>query len=224
MSLKKLLTTIRKNIKDLLQKPESTSCTAKQTPNKTDGQEAIKTENLKSAEYLLNTSADVNVEKKIGNDDRPLLKLKRYCGDEFFPITKAAWHISVDDELGNELWLEIETDYGIILHKEFEAGYDPESYIQPKWELYYCEKINLQESHLKVGFRGEIPLGLEDREFTNFYYYEHGPTDKNIIEVLERKGDRLHISVTGEVEDVAFYDGSKPKTKLSVEAWFDPMY
>ena len=201
MSLSKILTIIKKII----------------TPNKTDRQGVIKTEDFESDEYLL--AFDEDYKRKIETDVRPLLKLKRFCGDEIFPITKATWYFSVDDDLGNELWLKINADYGSFFYREFVAGYDPESYILPKWELNYFED-NLQESHLQAGFRGEIPLGLGDWEFTNFYYYEHAPTDKNIIEILERKGDYLLIRITGEVEDVAFYDGSKPKTKLSVITWF----
>ncbi len=67
--MKKLFVAIRQGdldqVKELIdQKPELISCTAKQPPKKDDGQSplqiAIKSGNLKIAEYLLDCGADVN--------------------------------------------------------------------------------------------------------------------------------------------------------------------
>lgn len=55
---------------------------------------------------------------------------------------------------------------------------------------------------------------------TNFYYCEHENTESNMIEVLAADEERLLLRLTGETIDVNFYDGSKLRTKLSVETWF----
>jgi hypothetical protein len=41
-----------------------------------------------------------------------------------------------------------------------------------------------------------------------------------VIEFVERKGDELHVRWTGTTIDVNYYDGSKPPTRVEVDAWF----
>jgi hypothetical protein len=55
---------------------------------------------------------------------------------------------------------------------------------------------------------------------THFYYYEHESMDENEISILERDALRVRARLTGYVTDVNFYDGSKPRTKVDVEADF----
>jgi hypothetical protein len=118
----------------------------------------------------------------------------------------------------NELWLEIDTDFGIVLHEDTES-----LDAKPHWELTFRAE-NLNVNDLTANFRAEIPEGYDEdlgESLTNFYYCEHEPSDNNIIEVLATEESRLLIRVTGEITDVNYYDGSKPKNKIFVEAWFD---
>lgn len=55
---------------------------------------------------------------------------------------------------------------------------------------------------------------------TNFYYCNHQIVDNVEITVLKRHGDRARLRITGTTVDVNFYDGSKPRTKLSIDADF----
>lgn len=153
------------------------------------------------------------------NQEKPCLKLTRFCGDEFYPINKATWHLYKDEEDNiNELWLEIYADSGIVLHEDTE-------YLgaKPHWELTYrAENLNIND--LTTGFKVEVPYGYDEElndSLTNFYYCEHEPSDNNIIEILATEESRLLIRVTAEITDVNYYDGSKPRNKIFVEAWFD---
>lgn len=151
--------------------------------------------------------------------ERTNLKLTRFCGEELYPIENATWHFhaSTDDEV-NQLWLEIETDLGIQLSDDTKdlGG-------KPHWELTLRIK-DLKPSDLTIGFKAQIEYGYDDDlddTVTNFYYCEHEQTDKNEIEILEKNGNKILFRITGEVTDVNYYDGSKPKNKIYVETWFD---
>jgi hypothetical protein len=149
------------------------------------------------------------------------LKLTRFCGEELYPIKTATWHFYKDgeDEDGvNQIWLEIETGVGIQLSNDTkELG------AEPSWELTIRLK-NLQPSDLEIGFKTHIENGCDEDSgdsATNFYYCEHQPTDNNKIEILDKRGTTILFRITGEVTDVNYYDGSKPKNRIYVEAWFD---
>lgn len=145
------------------------------------------------------------------------LKLIRFCGEELYPIERATWHFHEDEET-NELWLEIEAGAGIQLSEDTE-----ELEAQPLWELTVRIK-DLKPSDLTIGFEACIKDGYDDDlddTVTNFYYCEHEPTDNNKIEIRDTNGTKILFKVTGEVTDVNYYDGSKPKNTILVEAWFD---
>ena len=76
---------------------------------------------------------------------------------------------------------------------------------------------------LKAGATFSLPKGYDEstrENFTNFYYREHEPMDENEIEVLEREDLKIQISILGTVPDVNHYDGSKPRTKVTIVADF----
>ena len=76
---------------------------------------------------------------------------------------------------------------------------------------------------LTLGRTFSLPEGWDEStgEFhTNFYYCEHEPMDNNEVVILERDGLRVRARLTGTTTDVNFYDGSKPDTKVVVEANF----
>ncbi|MFF2011698.1 hypothetical protein ACFVWY_21820 [Streptomyces sp. NPDC058195] len=64
-----------------------------------------------------------------------------------------------------------------------------------------------------------VPEG-EDSALSLLYYFEHEPLRANRITVVSRDGDRLRLRWTGECDDVNFYDGSKPPTRIEVEGDF----
>jgi len=75
----------------------------------------------------------------------------------------------------------------------------------------------------RVGSVFTIPKGYREqaRDYvTNLYYCEHEPMDENEIVVLERDRLRVRARITGMATDVNHYDGSKPRTKVVVEADF----
>jgi hypothetical protein len=68
-----------------------------------------------------------------------------------------------------------------------------------------------------------LPKGYDEETseyLTNFYYCEHEPMDDNEVVILERSGAQVSAQVSGSVVDVNFYDGSKPRTKVVVNAMF----
>jgi hypothetical protein len=75
---------------------------------------------------------------------------------------------------------------------------------------------------LRPGGKFSIPEGhsAEAGYVTNLYYCEHETMDENEIEVIERDGLRVRARITGMATDVNYYDGSKPRTKVVVEADF----
>ena len=76
---------------------------------------------------------------------------------------------------------------------------------------------------LTPGRTFSLPKGYDEASgeyHTNFYYCEHEPMDNNEVAVLERDGLRVRVRLTGTTLDVNFYDGSKPDTKVVVEADF----
>ncbi len=151
-------------------------------------------------------------------DERNNLKLTRFCGEELYPIKTATWHFYENkDEKTNEIWLKIETDLGIQLSDDTK-----ELAATPDWELTIRAK-NLSLNDLKIGLRAAIKQGYDDdleESLTNFYYCEHEQTDNNKIEILDKKGTKILFKIIGEVPDINYYDGSKPKNTIYVEAWF----
>ncbi|MFD7070380.1 hypothetical protein ACFV97_24455 [Streptomyces sp. NPDC059913] len=64
-----------------------------------------------------------------------------------------------------------------------------------------------------------VPEG-EDSALSLLYYFEHEPLRDNRITVVARDGDRLRLRWTAECDDVNFYDGSKPPTRIEIEGVF----
>lgn len=149
-------------------------------------------------------------------NENNFLTLKRFCGDEKYPIESAEWYIMDGDGTWDDpytLCLEMQFEAGIELHEDTETlG------AEPSWEISF-PALKLAEEDLQVGFMMEMDNDDEEEE-ANFYYCEHQPTLKNKMEILEIKDDSLLIHLTGKTEDVNYYDGSKPKNELDVTAWF----
>jgi hypothetical protein len=148
-----------------------------------------------------------------------LMLLKRFNGDELYPIARAEWNLYYDHEDRHwNLWISLDTDFAVS-QREDTVGLSG----QPKWEVNWIED-SLTVENLIPGFKREIPNGYVDlpgiTRYTNFYYCSHEDTDDNLIEVLAVEGEKLKIRVEGTTIDVNHYDDSKPRTKIIVETWF----
>ena len=60
----------------------------------------------------------------------------------------------------------------------------------------------------------------EDSCRSLLYYCEHQPLRDNRIEVVSRNGDRFRVRWTAVTQDVNYYDGSKPQTRVEIEGEF----
>jgi hypothetical protein len=75
----------------------------------------------------------------------------------------------------------------------------------------------------QAGSAFTVPKGFDEQSqehLTNFYYCEHETMDENEITIMERDGLRVRARITGMTTDVNYYDGSKPRTTVVVEADF----
>ena len=79
---------------------------------------------------------------------------------------------------------------------------------------------NLDVENL-VGQVFSIPRGAVDGDwYARIYYVEHDAANKCTLRVLERDGERFRVAVDGYCTDLNYYDGSRPDTRLELDAWF----
>jgi len=145
-----------------------------------------------------------------------ILYVTRFNGTEEYEISKSTWNIYEDDGKIN-LCIYLDSKKAIKQNEDLVDGFQGLN-----WELNLVKKI-LKDKELIKGFKAKIPEGYDEKcdgWITNFYYFEHDGSDKNTIEIVQRKGEKLLIKLTGEIVDVNFYDDSKPKSKLTALAWF----
>jgi hypothetical protein len=155
----------------------------------------------------------------VSSPEHPVLILERFNGIEIYPIELAEWNLYRDKTSGMmNLWISLVAGRAI---KQQEDTVDLSA--QPNWELNLVEP-ELLENAIEPGFTATIPEAYDESRngwITCFYYCSHEGTDRNTIELMELNGDRVRLRLAGETIDVNYYDGSKPATKLSVDAWFD---
>lgn len=144
------------------------------------------------------------------------LILKRFCGEEIYPVKNATWRILDGDGTWDDpysLWLEITCGPGKNLSEDTKS-LDAE----PNLDISFYA-VTLREEGIKAGFIMENQ-NEEDESDALMYYCAHQPMRKNQMEVLEREGDVLVIRLTGETTDVNYYDGSKPDNTIEITARF----
>lgn len=144
------------------------------------------------------------------------LTLHRFNGDEIFHVSEAT------------VLYFIRNGYA-TLHFEVTAQQEPVKTL-PDTESLHARPSGAWQlivpSFDPIDFVGKtfsIPEGYDvqaDEYVTNFYYVEHDAVDNADLAVLGREGERFHIRITGTVTDVNFYDGSKPPTRIVLEAGF----
>ncbi len=101
------------------------------------------------------------------------LVLKRFCGEEKYPVETAKWYILEGDGTWDDpstLWLELTFGKGINLHEDtIELG------AEPTWEVPFSD-LELTQAHLKSGF-----TMIMENEDVNYY---DGSKPKNELEVI----------------------------------------
>lgn len=147
-----------------------------------------------------------------------VLILDRFCGQERYSLAVARWNMYFDNEIGlTNFCIVAEAGRGRVIHDS-----DEDFFAEPWWELN-CYVEGASSEVPAAGSQFEIPRGYApefDGYVTNLYYFSHEETNNNVIKVLDVECDKLLLHITGEITDPNFYDGSKPRSSLFVEAWF----
>jgi hypothetical protein len=142
--------------------------------------------------------------------------LHRFNGDEVYRFETAVMWAYANDQ-GVTLWFELSADSDALQRCEDTA----EMGMSPNAEV----GINLPEldADQLVGREFLIPGTKSDEEdscMSLLYYCEHEPLRQNRITVVSRAGDRFRLRWTAVTQDVNYYDGSKPLTKVEIEGEF----
>lgn len=145
------------------------------------------------------------------------LTLDRFNGLEQFSIVKAT---IFDWEKDGNIYLNFDIETG---DKPLKSLPDTEEFhAQPNAEFTILFK-ELDWNKL-VGCRFKIPSSYNEEiedYVTRLYYYEHDDVEDNLIEIIKQDGEKYFVKISGTCTDVNFYDGSKPDTKVLIEAWFE---
>lgn len=143
------------------------------------------------------------------------LTLNRFEGQEIFNIAEAIIYRLPDDD-SVDLNFDINCDSAQKVLPGNEA-----SGIRPSAEFNATTASHTWDEF--VGKRYEIPEGdTEEDLVASLYYHEHEPVDGITIEVKEKDGDRFRVVIKGNTCDPRYYDDSKPRTELVIDAWFHP--
>jgi hypothetical protein len=142
--------------------------------------------------------------------------LHRFNGDEVYNF-KSAVMWAYETEQGVTLWFEVKADPDNAQRCEDTA----EMAVSPNAEVGIdLPDLNAEEL---VGREFVIPGTRSDDEDSCkslLYYYEHEALRDNRVKVVSRDGDRFWLRWTAVVQDVNYYDGSKPPTQVEIEGEF----
>jgi len=146
------------------------------------------------------------------------LTLNRFNGQEQFNISKATI-------------LKFERDGEIELNFEIETAPEPIKIppdtkdLRARPNAEFTVAVTDFSPETLVGSSFTIPGGYSD-EIDDypaiFYYCEHEVADETEIKIIERNGTDFHVAITATCVDVNYYDDSKPRTKIEIDAWFTP--
>ena len=147
-----------------------------------------------------------------------ILYIDRFNGLEEYEINYATWNFYTEDNCGN-LHLQLRSEKELKRNKDTSSTH----FNGLNWEINFT-KTNLLESQLIGGFETNALItdskSTDSYYITNFYYYEHESSENNYIQILDVKSDKILAKITGDVTDLNFYDGSKPRSKLTATVWF----
>ena len=142
--------------------------------------------------------------------------LNRFNGDEVYQL-KSAEMFGIADAASVTLWFEARADRSGAVRCEdtAEMGRSPDAEVGIALDHLDPEQL--------VGSEFAFPgTKTDDEDFcrSTLYYCEHQPLRDNRITVLSRNGDRFLLRWTAVTMDVAYYDGSKPPTRVEIEGEF----
>jgi hypothetical protein len=142
--------------------------------------------------------------------------LHRFNGDEVYRL-KSAVMFAIAGDCGVTLWFEAEADRAgaVWCEDTAEIGMTPNAEVGITLPGLDPEQL--------VGREFVFPGTKTDDEDSCrslLYYCEHQPLRDNLIAVLSRDGDRFRVRWTAVTQDVNYYDGSKPPTRVEIEAEF----
>ncbi|MEN9361213.1 MAG: hypothetical protein RL095_2748 [Verrucomicrobiota bacterium] len=140
--------------------------------------------------------------------------LDRYCGREIYPLEEATCNVRFERNTEWPLRIEVKAGEATVQCEDTKT-----LFASPYWSI---EMRARDLTDLKMGTTLKLPVDSSRNPSVihNFYYCSHTEPEKTKVEVLEVERDRMRLRLTGRVTDVNYYDGSKPDTKLYVEAWF----
>lgn len=145
-----------------------------------------------------------------------MLTLHRFNGDEIFSVSEATI-LYFCDEQGATVQFEVKTDAEPV--KTLPDTKDLRGHVYGVWQLS-LPSFNPGEL---VGKTLSIQQGYDEKSeeyLAIFYYVDHQPIDNNEIRILSRDEDLFRVQITGQVPDINYYDGSKPPTKVVIDASF----
>jgi hypothetical protein len=90
--------------------------------------------------------------------------------------------------------------------------------LDPRWRT--ADVVGVAQGIAETGAYDRLPLLADALLDAALYYCEHQPLRENHISVLSRAGDRFCLRWTAVTQDVNYYDGSKPLTRVEIEGEF----
>lgn len=142
--------------------------------------------------------------------------LHRFCGDEEYAVVAATLQVTREGR-NYRLCFRVQTD-GVCLRSLPDTA---ELKARPNAEATVTGK-GLAPGKL-AGKTFTVPRGYDEaREdhAARIYYADHDDLDENEIQVLSNKGKLFRIRWTGTARDVNHYDGTKPRTRVDIDATF----
>jgi hypothetical protein len=147
-----------------------------------------------------------------------LMTLHRFNGDEIYSVESAVITHCKDEDGAYSITFRAET--GATPIQTLSDTKSLRAQPSAEWTL---TQPKIPAVVLRAGARFVIPQGYnkETGEYaTNFYYCDHESMDENEITIIERAGLLVRARITAAATDVNFYDGSKARMKVVVEADF----
>ncbi|MBX9585299.1 MAG: hypothetical protein K2X87_33755 [Gemmataceae bacterium] len=146
-------------------------------------------------------------------------RLVRFNGEEVYRLSEARTFTLPEGADGVRLWFEAESHRPAVTNTCPDAA---DMGMHPKAEV----AVNLPSVDWDAlpGRVFVVPAGYDpDRDdyAAMIDYFEHEYLDDNRVEVLGRDGGRLHVRWTATACDVNHYDGSKPRTRVEIDGWFE---
>lgn len=154
---------------------------------------------------------------KIPTDN--VIILKRFNGEEIYPLKKATIMALKSFFGGITLWFDVEAKAIPLQTCPDTAGQGmrPSASVGIDLDMPTLHAAELVGQELQMA---GTKTDDEDSAKALLYYCEHQPLRNNVFKILSRKKDIFHVQWTATTCDVNYYDGSKPLTTVLIEGDF----